>query len=359
MLDRRSFLFAAAATTAFVAVEPSGAFDWPAGRRKFTWPFADTTIWNVAIGSLAQYRPLRFQPTQFVGTDDELVFQIKSSDPVRQIYFPAEFGQGRCRSTRNATELRVGFPDAIVIPDATRDDSPNNCASLVLPDGRTIVQLNVMARCRSGGPVFGIPYDTVVIKGDGNLGGHGGSGLACFGGSIRLGELTGSEPIHHAIKINIEAAKYLSFSRGPGGGPGYRWPAVKADSYANPSTYGGKISGLMMGSLLAIPPSTTASGLGLETPVGVKLLQALQDYGAYIVDDTYFDAVAFCCEKGVESEVRNTYGINLDANVWDGGPWYRDAMRLFQALNLVANNRQLNVGGGGVRRRPPPPPFID
>jgi len=69
----------------------------------------------------------------------------------------------------------------------------------------------------------------------------------------------------------------------------FTWPAVGCDSYWNRTDigYNGSNPFLHPGSLLAIPPSNAARVASqLATSIGHKLLAALTDYGAYVVDDT-------------------------------------------------------------------------
>jgi hypothetical protein len=104
-----------------------------------------------------------------------------------------------------------------------------------------------------------------------------------------------------------------------------------------------------MGTLLAIPPSLTPQKLGLSTKVGRLLFSALQDYGAYISDDSGWDAYDLCAEVGVIEEVRTRFGLELSSN---SGTLYEDIQRLIQSLSIVDNNKPGNVGGGGKRRQP-------
>src|SRR6185503_8940111 len=101
---------------------------------------------------------------------------------------------------------------------------------------------------------------------------------------------------------------------GPNGGNGYRWPALRADAYADSTSYGGSVPGLKMGSLLAVRPSVTEQSLALQTPAGRKLFHAFQDYGAYVVDDTYWDAHAIEVEYGVFDEFQNFYGYGFEGS---------------------------------------------
>ena len=128
--------------------------------------------------------------------------------------------------------------------------------------------------------MYGWRTPDVNIYGSGIRGGHGGSGMSSIGGSIRRGELTSSQPIRHALKINLWAQRYLYYSSS---NPGYRWPSDRADSYAA-NQYKGTNPKLVMGTLLAIPPVVTEKSLDLQTPAGRKLFQALQNYGGYADD---------------------------------------------------------------------------
>jgi hypothetical protein len=105
------------------------------------------------------------------------------------------------------------------------------------------------------------------------------------------------------------------------------------------------------GTLLALRPEITIESLGLQTEVAKKLFFALQNYGAYTVDDTFWNSHAFNLESGVMEEVKNEYGFDF-ATEDPESPWFKDANRLFRALSIVTNNGPRSVGGGGVPRQP-------
>lgn len=320
------------------------------GRNPLLWPFSADSIWNMPIGSDAVYVPANIQPTPVLSSDVDHFFVLNDADPQRDVYV---IGRWRDRSsgTRDLN-FDLPIPDELLIPDANEVERPNNSAALLLPDGETLVQLNAMTRDRIGGKVYGIKYPVgnkpdETLTGTGILGGHGGSGLSSIGGTIRLGELIGDEPIRHVLKLNLWAQKYLSYDVGFQGGPGYRWPAIKADAYANETTYGGQVSALTMGSLLAIPPDVTPESLGLRTKPAIKLFYALQDYGAYVADDTAWDAHALATENGVLQEFEYEYGHKFGAKKSE---FFKDVMALFAALHIVDNNGPDAIGGGGTPR---------
>ena len=317
-------------------------------RDKFTWPFSSKSPWNMPIGTGARYKPANIQRASYAAADVEYFYKIKATDPLRLVYAPGSFGPGRCKVTIPQGTLRI--PNNLILPDAIPGHTPNNPSAFLMPDGKTLVQLNPLARCRRGGNVYGWRTPDVNIYGDGLRGGHGGSGLSSIGGSIRLGELTGSKPIRHALKINLWAQKYLYYSSSK---RGYRWPADRADSYAA-SVYRGTNPRLVMGTLLAIPPGVKESSLGLRTPAGRKLFHALQDYGGYVVDDSYWNAHYLSVEKGGLEQFRATFGYDFQGT---SGAFYNDFMKLFKALYIVDNNGPKSIGGGGKPRAPLAPPI--
>jgi len=330
-------------------------------RDKWLWPFSQDSIWNLPIGSDAQYSPANLPKAAYSSVDNDLLFIIPAGSPQRPLYDPGSW-TNRCSGTTTYENLSISIPDDLIVPDAintkTKYYTPNNAAALLQPDGRTIIQLEPMARCVKGGPVYGYhwPKQDIDIYSEGVSGGHLGSGLSSIGGTIRKGELIGNEPIRHVLKIELWE-KYLNYDPASPT-PGYRWPADRADSAA-PSIYEGKNPQLVTGSLLAIPPNVTKDSLGLTTPAGKKLFHSLQDYGGYQVDATGADTFALAVEQGVEDEFKAAYGYDFYATANSNNPFYEDFFKLFQALNIITNNSPNSIGGDGTRRAPLAPPFAD
>lgn len=323
-------------------------------RNKHQWPFSCQSIWNVPIGSEAEYISANIRPAQWITPEVNYYIITHDADPQVNWYVPQNWGVGRCELGGDWLG-KIHVPQNLIVPDATPTKTPNNAAAFLAPDGRTLIQTNPLTRCEPGGPIFGYPTPAKEnIYGMGITGGQGGSGLSSIGGTIRSGELLpNSPPIRHSLKLLVHARQYLY--KKP---PGYRWPAIRADSYAfkpeRDDRYGGSNPHLVMGSLLAIPPSVTAQRLGLKTLPGKKLFRALQDYGGYIVDDTAWDAHAIAVENGVPEEFFQTYGYKFGGN---SGDFYDDINKLFQALSIVNNNAPNQIGGGGTPRRPLAPPI--
>ncbi len=307
-------------------------------RDPLLWPFSSDSIWNMPIGSDAIYEPANFKPLSAgVGVDVDYFFVSEQSDPEVDIYAPASWCP-RAGGDRQDGRLYLG--DDVLIPDCDPPHTPNNCAAILQPDGRTLVQLGAMTRLEPGGPVWGYRYPDVDICGPGIEGAHGGSGLSSIGGTLRKDELTGADPIRHVLKMNVFARLYLY--KEP---PGFRWPAVKADGYAfdenSQIRYGGENPKLQMGALVAIPPEVKEADLNLFSDRAKKLFNALQDYGAYIVDDTAWGSYAFEVEAGAERDLPSATELN----------------QLIQLLQIVDNNGPDSIGGGGKPRVPYAPPL--
>ena len=98
----------------------------------------------------------------------------------------------------------------------------------------------------------------------------------------------------------------------------------------------------------------------LKTLPAKKLLQALSQYGGYLVDDTAWNSTSICTEHGVADEFMNDYGFSFTVNDNKGGQnsnWYEDLLLLFRSLYVVVNNDESNIGGGGTPIAPLAPPF--
>lgn len=327
----------------------SDAFAQPSSRDPWLWPFAADCIWNQPIGSAATYQPANLQDAANAGVDIQHVLRLQAADPVRGVLGSTTFGPGRCSGTEDlGFSLRV--PDSWLVPDAGSSPyggTPNGNFALLLPGSDTVFEGSMISRCVVAGPVY-VPdwmkwpgnrkYQN--IRGDGiSGGGQGASGMSALGGTIRKGELTGSEAIRHAIKINPFAARYCYYSAAV---PGYRWPARAADGYAS-TTYKGTNPLLVMGSLLAIPPSVTEQSLGLTTVAGRKLFFTLQNFGMYFVEDAAWDTWDLIVERDAEVEFQNTYGFSMHSTTWRG-----EINKLMKALSIVTNNGPSSIGGGGT-----------
>jgi len=311
-------------------------------RDKYYWPFSISSIWNTPIGSEAHYVSAGLRPSLWIAPDKEyLYFEGRE----RLLYGNGKW-PGECSGSNELAKIIV--PDGALIPA----NDGNTTSAFVLADGNTVYQANPTARCDPTGPAYaGWKAPTVNLYGDGIGGGHGGSSLATLGGSIRLGELFSLAPIRHALKIDIWMARHGSKTQS-----GFRWPAARADHYylREYDKEGVAKPAVRMGCLLAIPSNMNLDSLGLKTDPAMKIAQALRDYGAYVVDDSYWDAVNLCVESGVPAEFATRCGYDFSQQ---SGDWYDDMMKLFQLLCVVDNNTPTTVGGGGLPLVPPAPPI--
>jgi hypothetical protein len=345
----------------------AGAAALAGTRDPLTWPFAATSIWNMPIGTGAVYVPAGMTGTPasdvWAGmpqVDGEQIILRPTAPPTPIRYSDAGWtGRDRCNPSTSTVLATVPMPSNYVQPH----NPYNNAATFLMSDGKTLWQAQPFTRCTAGQPATSLyvvgPTD---LYGDGIAGVHGGSGLSAIGGSLRLGELRpGGQPPRHALKVNVYARRELY--RCTTRADCYRWPARTADGYAVGfyGVEGGTVRAMKMGALLALPASLDLVTLGLETEPARMLAWTLQNYGAYIVDDTYGPNFAINAETGAdgsfETQFQNDWGFPLEQRVRDNSPWVRDIQRLLRALHVVDNNGPSTIGGGGTPLQPLAPPF--
>lgn len=347
-------------------------------RKSFEWPFAVTSIWNTPLGFNAEYLEATSLNVDYGRTgfrqDEEYILYCDDNQPVMKNYAP-KTGVANTNwwwanfSTRQGTNFTgaqlfgtTKVPAWFTLEDWQSGSTPNNCVSIVYPNNQ-VKQFQPFIRPYSerGQNAFtgySEPFVTnagVDLFGDGINGSHFGSKLSAIGGSIRKGEVTSSAPIRHAIKILLWAKLNLLYdandasvnvNTGDFTAKGYRWPATTNDTGAETpgafNYYGGNNSRLRMGALLAIEPNQTEGGLGLQTAFGKKLFHALQDYGAYVVDNTASDDVIFNLEIGAVNDFNAAYpaGSTQLAN------FKTDVIRLAKKLKVIDNNGPYSIGGG-------------
>ncbi|RYD20392.1 MAG: hypothetical protein EOP88_15245 [Verrucomicrobiaceae bacterium] len=279
--------------------------------------------------------------------DQEILDRTQPGAPQRKIFAPAGWEH------REGVTQEVGsafFDDDLVVPDARKHWTPNFSAAILQPDGRTIENIEPICRPREGSEVWGYRFERTDLFGDGIKGSHGGSGMTALGGAIRRGELLTDDPLRHALKVCLFCEKYSYY--GPDRA-GFRWPAERADNYAA-TGYKGTNKSIGMGTLLCLKPDVDLAALGLQTSPGRKITRALQDYGAYVVDDAAHDVFYFCAERGVREEVSEVLGVEMDS---ESGAYFEDIAKLVPLLQVVDNNAPATIGGGGKRRAPLAPPL--
>jgi hypothetical protein len=107
------------------------------------------------------------------------------------------------------------------------------------------------------------------------------------------------------------------------------------------------------------------------TVVGLRIKQALTQFGGYLVDDTGSKSggAAICMEPGVELEVARAFPgvtfnisnpISPSSKSVANREVYADLLAIFRALQAVTNNGPASVGGGGkVMPSDQPPPICN
>lgn len=352
-----------------VAASPAAA----GSRNRYAWPFAATSIWNMPIGSGAAYTRLGLTaPTTAYGTD-EVYVALDPTAPLRPLvdrgyWWPWNSGT---TVTGTSTGISVRVPDAWVIAPPRSGDYPNRASAALQADG-TVREWQYTVRPAAGSPIsmFEAPRAGYPLTGNGlqgaQVGAHGGSAMIGLGGVVRSGELTGTQPIRHALAVTMNMRKWGT-KQGGAITDGHRWPATAADSYYGQTgtasgygtiTAGGGQSkaGLGMGSLLALPADVDLDALGLETAAGKKLAWTHQNYGAYVVDDSQDPGAWDVHRINVEAAVLDEYPA-LDTYPGTGTPFGRDMNKIFTRLAVVDNNTAETIGGGGTPRQPLAPPL--
>ena len=339
----------------------------PSSRDVLKQPFASNSIWNTPVGSNAVYVEANLSANpgnniwaKMPGIDDERIV-LRPTAPMTAINTSSSAWTGRNRCDATGVLLaNVPLPLDFIVPHSAE----NSAAAFLMPDRRTIVQTQPLARCRIGESATAlVKMANVDLYGPGITGAHGGSGLSAIGGSIRIGELrpTSVTGPRHALKVNVYAKEALFKCETRG--ECFRWPATTSDSYSvgfYGSATNNQNSAMKMGALLAIPASRDIASLRLETKPAKQLAWTLQNYGAYVVDDTFAPGFAFNAEAGPDGSMRAQFkadwGFELEQKVQSNTAWVRDIQKIVKALYVVHNNSAASVGGGGIPRQPFPPP---
>jgi hypothetical protein len=352
------------ATTTPGDAAPSDAA--PTTRDPFAQPFASTSIWNMPIGSGAVYVPASIKPatgTSLEADDDVIV--LTPTAPSTDIYInTADWDPTKSRcAVEGALLFAAPMPSDFVVPDPMQQ-TPNSGLAVLLDDSRTIKQTQPFARCTAGqSGTSHYDFADEDLYGPGIGGAHGGSGLSAIGGTLRLGELrpNGSPP-HHVLKFELYAAD--NYYNDGQQADCSRWPASGCDGYfdtsGNALKYGGTNPALRPGSLLALSTSVAIPSLGLKTTPAQLIAWTLQNYGAYLVDDTAWSAYAVCVENGAagsfETQFQSDWGFSIDT-AGTTGDFAQDMQKLVSALSVVNNNAVSSVGGGGTPLQPLAPPL--
>jgi hypothetical protein len=378
------------ATTPAISVA-SSAPTQGSTRNPLTWPFTSSSVWNMPIGSGANYvtsglhyttTPNSTEYWYDMPLSDHERIVLTATAPLTDVYISTVgwSGGNRCAAT-GGLFFQAPIPASYVVANSTY----NNGAAILLADGVDIVQTQPFTKCSgySYATSMQVPYSISVWEynlqtGDGRLGAHGGSDLATLGGTIRLGELRPGTQMRHALKVNVDSATFLGLCTGNFTAC-FTWPAATADGYAAAagSGYGSATnntnSAMKMGALLAIPSSVNISNISLQSVPGKMLAWTLQNYGAYIVDSTGGPGFDISIEDGAAGskadEFQADYGFPFDGRLGymtltnsagqltPQAQWVSDVRLILDYLRVVSNNSATSVGGGGTPLQPLAPAF--
>lgn len=316
----------------------AGIADLIHARDPWLEPFHENSIWNHPIGSDARLVHAGFTAQANFDVDQEIHLRVSDADPSVEIHVPGSW-ENRWPGTHAPWQGRMNLPALFTLEDAAPPQTPNNSSAFLMPDNATLVQLAPLTRVAAGAHVVGYRSPNVYLYGMGELGSHSGSNLSGFGGSIRPHEWGPDQAITHALKINVQASKFLYYDSS---NKGFRWPATTADRYADGHYRGSRIA-TRMGALVTFLPGTSYSDIGgISTWQGKKIFDAIYRYGAYITEDTLWDAHAICAERSVNIPISDAV-FRAEMN------------RIFENLHVVDNNSATHVGGGGTLRAPKKP----
>eukprot|EP01084_Bolivina_argentea_P149089 260524_1 len=343
-------------------------------RDRNKWPFAPSSIWNMPIGSNAEFIEANIfngsnqhpYPNDFYG-DVNFYYTVDESSPLFPWYNQGHWGSpcdsdSYCKVTGNLLG-HIRFPKNTTITNFCN----NNAAAILQPDNVTLLQMQPIYHCSNDGPILAFDWcihNNVSILGNGTYGCHGSSHLSSIGGSIRLGELITNKSdyttMKHSLQLEFFAHEYYY------GGykyPCYQWPALGCDNYHHDNSsklvYGGMDEYFRPGTLLAIPNNNDNINIlkNLKTEPGKKIMWSFMNYGGYLGDDTAANRGTFGIENGVNQEFQNEYGQPFNAK--PGSTFYDDLLKIFQALKIVKNSNENNIGGGGKPMQPLAPPVCN
>ena len=391
------------------------------GRNALYWPFTIGSVWNQPIGSGATYVNANLQPRTGSAISLEKIYI--NMDPTQPAIPPyqnsGQSSAGRPYATSPIKNVlssglpgtEVPFNPNLIIKAANANDPSVLIGSDGTSTGGTRYEFGNTYHgtagsytgttpAQSGTPTAGVltaghgnAYGTIIDAG--LTGGSGGSNITTLGGTIRYGEFTNGTDgsttgsvgsttfpaILHAFRFNLQGSP-TPHTTGSGGDlaspsstgdstvKGWRWPATHADGNYNTSGqnnyYGGTVKDSVEGSLYAIPQSVDLTTLGLSTVPGKQLAWTLQNFGAYVCNNTVVSTWAWAVESSypatasgstpaagdVDAEFTALYGYGITASSSSSSAWANDVKKLLAALYVVSNNSATNIGGGGTPLQP-------
>jgi hypothetical protein len=296
-------------------------------RDPFLWPVSSSSPWNTPIGGDAEFSQADSQQTInlidrtidiWLNFDEwsHPIVRAESTDPAWTISY----------ANSNTGGPGAGAVTLQLPPHAEPAVGADAHLHVVDIDGVTAREFFglELTEEQEGRATYFVEND---LRGPGT--GSGGTrayGGSALGGLIRAWEME-ERRIGHALALSLQGSQLMT---------GPVWPATAQDSTAD-ATYGGTVP---IGTLIAIPPSVNVDAM-LLSPEALVVARALQEYGAYIVDQS--TVMTFYAEPSLlASEVE---AIRADLG------------RIRRELRLVVNNTEDSPGGGGRPVAPLAPPL--
>lgn len=309
-------VLAAAIATFLAALSPLEAQAW-------TRPFNQTSPWNTAIPSSAQWSSASLLYSYPIGTDtwdgDQWTvpqYQAVTGHGLKNLYYNKDawakiwsgqwkrYGNSSSveRTIRNSSTAAFPYPGNVFSSTSTtawvlpasynKTVNPSNGQprtfygtnsmrpavaadghrAVIQPDGRVLETYATILL--SNGDVVALSY-AITNRGGAGTGWENGqtaSMLPSYAGAIDEDEV--STGILHALAVTVPP-RVLT--------PAIAYPAYAFDRDVEQDT-GGYTGNIPMGARLALPPSVSISSLGLKTTVGRQIATAVQKYGMIIVD---------------------------------------------------------------------------
>jgi hypothetical protein len=331
------------------------------------WPFGSNSIWNVPIGDKAEYVESGISGYKKTDTEEVRIIYSKISDPLIRVDPPSNNGE-QLKSDRSNIDPQFSFwPAALHFPvDVIKSNCfVNNDKLVVVSEDSLIYQFYQFCRPNNEAAITFTSakqqWQSISIYSDSNQGNVNNSvyganimsGLSSLGGLIRSNEVNNS--IRHALQLSINSDT-LSSSKNciTETGDiinGCIWPAQY--NGGSTSKYKGLTDNLVLGALLALPNSLNINKLNLKTDIAKNIANALQNYGGYVVGESYNDSFMIGVEAGVTKKLydNNINMINkniIDENIKEN--YFNDIVKIQRELKIISNNYPDSVGGGGMPR---------
>jgi hypothetical protein len=337
-------------------------------------PFINTSVWNIPRAEEATFEANATDPITSglhvlkngaeIGT---FINQDPFSHPVYFAQWSDPFRRFASRQTSHGVRPSEYLPQGglrnIRVPaNAVAAVGSDSHLHIIHPSGLVIDEfISVHPDTGSPGNYTFNRHVRVSLTGTG-VGPQGGVrawGGPAIGGLVREHEVDPNHPrytghINHAIAIALDGSQLFKtpnlgttafgynssgFSTPTNGG--YVSPATEQDA-----NYGTAYTGVIpMGQYFFIPSSVNLATQGLS-PQGFMLAEAMQDYGAYVTDQTVGSFVV----AYVDPKAPQAWRVALAANSASDREKIRDLLR------AGTNNSGTNPGGaapsGGTRRKP-------